>query len=131
MNPGGEELSRSASNALASRAVSCKNPPDVSASVGGLVVARRAAGFAVHQSVDAHPDVDNRLTKAAILLTLAIPFGLFALRAAIFGLAGSGTHYVTVSLTRGSANVTSVTPSRRPMPDARRLILSLPYNSKQ
>ena len=76
---------------------------------GRFVVACRAAGFAIQESVIAEAHVNHGLAKTAILLTLAISFGLFALRAAIFGGTGTGAHEITVSLTRGSANVTSVT----------------------
>ena len=60
--------------------------------VAGLVVASRPAGFAVHQAVGAQPNVKGGLAKAAILVTLAVRFGLLALGAAIFDRACSGTH---------------------------------------
>ena len=81
--------------------------------VSSLVVACRAARFAIHQSVIAEAYVNHRLAQAAVFLTLAISFGLLALRAAIFCMTGTGAHEITLSLTRGSANVTSVTKEVR------------------
>jgi hypothetical protein len=46
--------------------------------------------------------VNHGLAQTAILLTLAIPFGLLALRAAIFGGPGPGAHDSTVSLVHGA-----------------------------
>jgi hypothetical protein len=57
--------------------------------IGGLVVAGRAAGLAVHQAIGTKPDVDDRLAQAAVLLALALCFRLFALHAAVFGAFGA------------------------------------------
>lgn len=61
-------------------------------SVGGFVIAGATAGFAVHESVGANADIELGLAEAAELITLALSFRHFALRATVFGLAGSGGH---------------------------------------
>jgi hypothetical protein len=76
---------------------------------GSFVVACRAARLAIEESVIAKANVNHGLAQAAILLTLAIPFGLLALRATIFDGPGTGAHETTVSLIRDRRNVTSVT----------------------
>ena len=65
---------------------------------GSFVAACRAARLAIEESVIAKAHVNHGLAQTAILLTLAIPFALLALRAAIFGGPGSGAHDSTVSL---------------------------------
>ena len=65
--------------------------------VGCLVVAGFTAGFAVHQSIGADANVDHCLAQATELLAFTVGFGLFALRAAIAGRAGSSTHGVNVA----------------------------------
>ena len=55
-----------------------------------LVVAGGAAGFAVHQAVGADAGIDYRLAEAAELFAFTLIFRLFALCAAVFGVAGSG-----------------------------------------
>src|SRR5262249_32940759 len=62
---------------------------------GGFVVACVATGFAVIQPVFAEADIQLRLAKATILLTLTPFFSLFALATAAFGLGG---HRKTLSL---------------------------------
>jgi len=87
--------------------------------LGRFVVACRAARLAIHESVSTKAHINHGLAQAAILLTLAIAFGLLTLRAAIFGGPGTGAHDSTVSLTREGRNVTSVTAGvRRLTPDA-------------
>ena len=65
---------------------------------GSFVVACRAARLAIEESVIAKAYVNHGLAQTAILLTLAIPFGLLALRTAIFGGPGAGAHEATVTL---------------------------------
>src|SRR5271169_6208096 len=62
-----------------------------------FVVARLAAGFAIHETIAANADVDHRLAEAAEFFALARVLGLFALRATVFGGTGSGTHKNTVA----------------------------------
>ena len=57
----------------------------------------------------AQAHINHGLAQTTILLTLAISFGLLALRAAIFGGPGSGAHEITVTLASRGGNVTSVT----------------------
>ena len=65
--------------------------------VRSLVVARFAAGFAVHEAVIADADVDDRLAQAAILFTLAVALGHIALHATKLGGAGRGRHGLNVA----------------------------------
>lgn len=65
--------------------------------VGGFVVAGLAAGFAVHQAIGADADVKCTLAEAAVFVALAGVFGLLALRAAVFRVAGSGAHKANVA----------------------------------
>jgi hypothetical protein len=58
--------------------------------VCGFVVARRAAGIAIHQTVGAHADINHRLAEAAVFLALAVRFALLALRATDFRGTGGG-----------------------------------------
>ena len=67
---------------------------------GGFVIAGGAAGFAVQQAVLANPNVERGLAEAAIFVALALGFGHFTLRAAVFSLAGSGRHRRNVSARR-------------------------------
>jgi hypothetical protein len=67
----------------------------------GLVVAGRAAGFAVQQAVRTQANVDYGLAEAAVLLALTAIFRLFALGALAFGRTGSCTHEINV--TRGAS----------------------------
>ena len=76
---------------------------------GSFVVACRAARLAIEEPVIAKAHVNHGLAQTTILLTLAIPFGLLALRAAIFGGPGTGAHEATVTLIGEGRNVTSVT----------------------
>lgn len=52
--------------------------------VGGFVVACLTAGLAIHQSVIANPNVDDRLTQATILFALTLGFELLTLRTTKF-----------------------------------------------
>ena len=93
--------------------------------IGGLVVACRSAGLAIQQPVIAKTHVNHGLAQAAILLTLAIAFGLLALRAAIFGGPGSGAHEITLSLVGSSGNMTSVTTRGQVRGQGMQLFLSV------
>ena len=66
---------------------------------GSLVITRRATGFAIHQAVGANADIDDRLAETAILLALAVSFGLLTLRATIFRETGRNAHEVNASAT--------------------------------
>jgi hypothetical protein len=57
-----------------------------------LVVARRAARLAVHQTVVANADVNCRLAETAKLLAFAGALRLLALRASIFRSSSAGAH---------------------------------------
>ncbi len=59
--------------------------------VRGFVVARLAAGLAIHQPVITHANVYDRLTEATILFALTFGFKLLTLRATKFS-ADSGGH---------------------------------------
>ena len=61
-------------------------------SVGGFVVARRAAGFAIHEAILANANVNHRLTEAAELFALTRALDLLTLRAMDFRGTGSGAH---------------------------------------
>jgi hypothetical protein len=76
--------------------------------VCGLVLAGRAAGLAVQESVGTQADVDDGLAEAAVFLALAAAFRLLALRAAVFGGTGSGAHKLNVAQESGGGNVTEV-----------------------
>jgi hypothetical protein len=76
--------------------------------VGGLVVAGRAAGFAIHKSVIAQTDVDYRLAEAAEFFAFTRTLWLLALCAFVFGGTGSGAHENTVARTRDAAKMTLV-----------------------
>lgn len=65
--------------------------------VRSFVIAGGAAGFAVHQTVLANPNVERGLAEAAIFVALTLGFGHFTLCAAVFSLAGSGGHRRNVS----------------------------------
>jgi len=72
--------------------------------IGGLVVAGRAAGFAVHKAVAAKTDVNHALAQAAIFLAFATFFRLLALGAAEF----RGAHKANVTCEGGPRNMTEV-----------------------
>src|SRR5579864_7761937 len=65
-----------------------------------FVVAGRAAGFTVHQSIGADADVDHRLTEATEFLAFAVSLRLLALCATVFSRSGCGTHTANVAPTR-------------------------------
>ncbi len=67
-------------------------------SVGSLVVAGFAAGWAIEQAILAEPDVNLTLAKAAILLAIALLFDHLALHADVFLPGSSGAHEATLSL---------------------------------
>lgn len=69
----------------------------------GFVVAGFAAGLAVHESVLANANVDDRLAKNAVLFALADVFQLLALHTAILDMSGSGAHAATVARAGGGA----------------------------
>ena len=77
--------------------------------VRSLVIAGVAAGFAVHESVLTHADIELRLTEAAEFVALALSFGSFALRARVFAGAGSGRHISNVTPSQKMGNVPLVT----------------------
>ena len=58
----------------------------------GLVVASRAARFAIHQTVVANPHIDDGLAENAEFFALTRSFYLLALCASEFGMAGTGAH---------------------------------------
>jgi hypothetical protein len=66
-------------------------------SIGCFVVARFAAGFAIHEAVGADADVDHRLAQTAIFFALAAVFWFFALCATILCGAGSDGHVAYIS----------------------------------
>jgi len=78
----------------------------IPASVGGLVVAGRAAGLAVQQTIVAKTDVHDGLAEAAEFFALAGGFKPFALGAFVTGGAGSGAHKCNLSWAAGGRNVT-------------------------
>ena len=73
-----------------------------------FVTASRAARLAIHESVIAQTNVDDRLAKNAILLAHAVRFGLLALRAFVLRGAGTSAHGTMVSLDPPRENVTPV-----------------------
>ena len=77
--------------------------------VRGLVVAGRAAGFAIQQAVIAKANVDHGLAKTAELFAVTGRFDLFALCAFVFGGTGSGAHQSNVAPESHGWNVTEVT----------------------
>jgi hypothetical protein len=77
--------------------------------VRGLVLACRAAGFAVQEAVVAKADIDYGLAKTAELFALTRRFELFALCAFVFGGTGSGAHASNVAPESHGWNVTEVT----------------------
>ena len=60
--------------------------------LGRLVVTSGAAGFAIEKAIGAEPYVNDCLAEAAVLLTFAAVFSLFALCTAIPGATRSGAH---------------------------------------
>ena len=76
--------------------------------LGGLIVAGGAAGFAIQQAVVAKANVDHGLAQTAELFALTRTFGLFALRAFVFGGSGSGAHESTVACGGSTAKMTLV-----------------------
>jgi hypothetical protein len=74
--------------------------------VGSFVVAGLAAGLAVHEAVVANANVNQRLAEAAEFFALARVFRLLALRATVFGGAGSGTHVHNLSPLFHERNIT-------------------------
>ena len=74
--------------------------------LGGLVIAGRAAGFAVHEAVGAKADVNRTLAKAAVLFALAGVFEFVALRAAEFHNGDSAAHAANVARGIGTAQMT-------------------------
>lgn len=60
-------------------------PVDAHDSVRRLVVARRAAGLAIHEPIGAEPNVQLRLAQNAELLAIAAGFNLLALATADLG----------------------------------------------
>ena len=74
-----------------------------------LVIAGRAAWFAIQEPVVAETDVDYRLAKTAEFFALTRTFRLFALCTFIFGRTGSGAHEINVAPESDGWNVTEVT----------------------
>ena len=74
----------------------------------GFVIAGSAAGFTVQESVIAQADVYHRLAEAAEFFAFAGSFELFALRALVFGMTGSGAHEMNVAWTRRRWKMTLV-----------------------
>ena len=73
-----------------------------------LVVASFAAGFAIHQAIGANADIEDGLAETAVLFALATIFRLFALRATVLCVAGSGAHGANVALSAGAPKMTLV-----------------------
>ena len=100
-------------------------------SIRRFVTASRAARLAIHESVIAQTNVDDRLAKNAILLAHAVRFGLLALRAFKFCRTGTA-HEINVSPARSIGNVTQVTNwngvTHHSLPF---LLFWPPYNSNQ
>jgi hypothetical protein len=82
-------------------------------SIRRFVIAGAAAGLAVHEAVGANANIDYRLAEAAIFLALAAVFRHFALRATVFGGAGSCGHAVIKRRHGGGENVPLVTAFRQ------------------
>ena len=103
--------------------------------VGGLVLAGRTAGFAVHQTVVAKANIDDGLAKAAEFFTLARGFGLFALRAFVSGGTGSGAHEAMLACRTRLRKMTLVIvvaeESAHPAGLSQRNNFSVAYNSQQ
>jgi hypothetical protein len=74
--------------------------------VRGFVVAGRAAGLAVHQSIAAEPNINQRLAEATKFFAIAVSLRLFALRATVFGGTGSGAHGANVARRTGDRKMT-------------------------
>lgn len=80
-------------------------------SLRSFVIAGSPARLAIHQSVIAQPNVDDRLAQNTIFFARAIRFGLLALCAFEFCRTGTGTHAVNVLPASEDWNVTQVTDS--------------------
>jgi hypothetical protein len=85
--------------------------PALQLRVADFVVAGFAAGAAVVEAVFPEADIELSLAKAAVLITLATFFNLFALAATSFGL---GCHGETLALWGQAGNIPLVTSNKAP-----------------
>ena len=87
-------------------------PLIAAATVRQFVIAGVPAGFAVHQTVAAEPNLDLRLAEDAVFVAGAVRLGLFTLRA--YNLTcGLGRHSSSVDRAGGWENVTEVMRGQR------------------
>lgn len=81
-------------------------------SIRSLVVACGAARLAVEKAILAKADIELRLAKAAEFIAFALQFGLFALTATKFSIAGFVGHRNNVERLNLGGNVPLVTWAR-------------------